>query len=74
MADSTSIVRVLTEWSGREEFFNIGHLTWKQQTEFKEELVSRGHLVQNIFLTDPIDVMVAKEVRERMEAEKEAQK
>jgi len=41
-----------------ERYFTTKGLTWKQQTELKDELVGQGCLVQEIYLADPMNVLI----------------
>lgn len=55
-----------------ERYFTTKGLTWKQQTELKDELVGQGCLVQEIFLADPMNVLIERRVRAQIQDEQEA--
>ena len=71
----TAIFRVLSRgFHGREEYYDLTGVPWKEQNAFTEEIEAQGAVVQQIMLLDPMPVLVAKQIREQMEAETEAQK
>lgn len=55
-----------------ERYFTTKGLTWKQQTELKDELVGQACLVQEIYLADPMNVLIERRVREELQSEQEA--
>lgn len=55
-----------------ERYFTTKGLTWKQQTELKDELIGQGCLVQEIYLADPMNILIERRVREQIQDEQEA--
>lgn len=55
-----------------ERYFTTKGLTWKQQTDLKDELVGQGCLVQEIYLADPMNILIERRVREQIQDEQEA--
>lgn len=67
------IVRAIPQWAGQPElFFSVDKLTHKQTRDLKEELGQRNFYVQDIMLADPIQTLVEREFRLKIEAEAEA--
>jgi len=54
-----------------ETYFETKTLTWEQRSELKNELTQRGFLVQELFLQDPMQVLIERRVRLELEAEQE---
>ncbi|QFG09616.1 hypothetical protein HYQ00_gp72 [Arthrobacter phage TripleJ] len=66
------IIRAIPQFVGQGEiYFDTDKLTWNQRRDLKEELGRRGFYVQDIMLADPMQTLVEREVRLRMEAEQE---
>jgi hypothetical protein len=63
---------VMGPYPAGERYFTTKGLTWKQQTELKDELVGQGCMVQELFLADPMNILIERRVREQIEAEQEA--
>ncbi|AYN57899.1 hypothetical protein PP640_gp47 [Arthrobacter phage Faja] len=66
------IIRAIPQWAGQPElFFNDDKLTHQQRRDLKEELGQRNFYVQDIMLADPMQILVEREVRMKLEAEQE---
>ncbi|MFH5879773.1 hypothetical protein [Arthrobacter sp. NA-172] len=52
-----------------ERYFNVKGLTFQQQMDLRDELISQGCLVQEIFLLDPMQALVERRVRTELIAE-----
>lgn len=66
------IIRAIPQWAGQPElFFPVDKLTHKQTRDLKEELGQRNFYVQDIMLAEPMQILVEREVRLKLEAEQE---
>ncbi|MBT8161011.1 MULTISPECIES: hypothetical protein [Arthrobacter] len=52
-----------------ERYFTTDKLSWQQQIDLKDELAGQGYLVQEIYLPDPLQVLVERRVRTELQAE-----
>lgn len=57
-----------------EQYFELTDLPWQVQQDIRRELDERGFFTQDIYISDPMEVMVGMEIRKRLAAEQEATK
>jgi hypothetical protein len=68
----STLIRVIWGWSDAgEQVYDLSGLPWDQQRAVREELKLQGGYVQDVAVHHPMQVLVAKELRERFENERQ---
>lgn len=69
------MIRAIPQWGGQPElYFSTDKLTYKQSRDLQEELGQRGFYVTTIQFADPMQMLIEREVRLKLEAEQEEKK
>jgi hypothetical protein len=66
-------IRAIPMHGGPDRYLDQSTLTDKQRKDLWAELEKQGYYVQYLFFEDPTHMLVEAEIRQRLEAEREAQ-
>jgi len=65
-------VRAIPMHGGPDRYFDMSKLTDKQRKDLRDELEKQYCYVQYLHLEDPTHILIEAEIRQRLEAEREA--
>jgi len=67
-------IRAIPQHGGPDMYLDPSKLTDKQRNDLRTELEKQGFFIQYLHLADPTHILVEAEIRQRLEAEREAGK
>jgi len=67
-------MRAIPQYGGPEMYLDTSKLTEKQRKDLRTELEKQNFYIQYMALQDPTYILVEAEIRQRLEAEQEANK